>query len=600
MGSIKIHVPLDAYNNANRIDRQRTPCLPAATGFGLINNSDKENLGGGSTSAAESNALALEQEVSRSVPAPIIHFFNHPSLVKRQSTVKESVAPAVATPRPSSNSSLIDSNNNHNHNPLNPLNRAYVNAFDLIMRHRNSGGEGARSMGTMNGSTAHHIGSGEGEKVSVGNAEKPVDEELTPKSNLTIPSKLSKQKSIHGSETTSPSTSSLCLSPATSYDSDSSLGHDLPLAEKGGQNENENENKEHAEVEGALGLSTGLFVRSRGLDLGGSDEEKEEEEEGNNVREDVRHQRTAQLSGFASCLFTAHSSESEGEDLPYESDHDDQDDVESIASSSSSSSSSNRRRPNYSSIHHSVFVSQSHESSDSGSDMGADSDSEDGDTGHIQDDDALYLPESPWLIQSSLPMIPKDNNSPSKSSRSRSTSPPSRTIASPLSSASSPPQPRHRISTLPSQSQPRPQPQPQFQPQPQHHYYHQTPPNHIQPPPSPHPIQRYILTEAPALPVYERYRPIPIRVPVLPCPYSYSNMIMYSCYSHAAGGPVEGDPSGRQPQEQVFGQGKREMSEQERLDEEWARKEERKLREEEEERLRIRRYAAEYSSPRLY
>lgn len=170
----QIHVPLESYNNANCIDRQRTPCLPAATGFGLINNSDKENLGGGSTSAAESNALALEQEVSRSVPAPIIHFFNHPSLVKRQSTVKESVAPDVATPRPSSNSSLIDSNNNNN--PLNPLNRAYVNAFDLIMRHRNSGGEGARSMGTMNGSTAHHIGSGEGEKVSVGNGGKPVDE----------------------------------------------------------------------------------------------------------------------------------------------------------------------------------------------------------------------------------------------------------------------------------------------------------------------------------------------------------------------------------------------------------------------------------------
>lgn len=176
----QIHVPLDAYNNANRIDRQRTPCLPAATGFGLINNSDKENLGGGSTSAAESNALALEQEVSRSVPAPIIHFFNHPSLVKRQSTVKESVAPAVATPRPLSNSPLINSNNNNNHNPLNPLNRAYVNAFDLIMRHRNglgiSGDGGARSPGTMNGSTAHHIRSGEGEKVSVGNAEKPVDE----------------------------------------------------------------------------------------------------------------------------------------------------------------------------------------------------------------------------------------------------------------------------------------------------------------------------------------------------------------------------------------------------------------------------------------
>lgn len=77
-------------------------------------------------------------------------------------------------------------------------------------------------------------------------------------------------------------------------------------------------------------------------------------------------------------------------------------------------------------------------------------------------------------------------------------------------------------------------------------------------------------------------------------------MIMYSCYSYTAGGPLGGDQSEVQPQEQVFGQGKREINEQERLDEEWARKEERKLREEEEERLRIRRYAAEYSSPRLY
>lgn len=368
----------------------------------------------------------------------------------------------------------------------------------------------------------------------------------------------------------------------------------MPLAEKEGEDDNEDEDEEHAGVKGALGLSTGLFVRSSGLNLGDSDEEKEEEEEDNIVREDVHHQRTAQLSDFASCLFTVHSSESEDEDLPYESDCDDQDDVDSVASSSSSSSSSsNRRRPNYSSIHHSVFVSQSHESSDSdsASDMDADSDPEDGNTGHIRDDDALYLPESPWLIQSPVPVIPKGNSSPLKSSRS--TSPlPSRTIASPLSSISSFPQSQHRISTLPTQ--------PQFQPQPQHHHYHQTPPNHIQPPPSPHPVQRYILTEAPALPVYERYRPIPIRVPVLPCPYSYSNMIMYSCYSYTAGGPLGGDQSEVQPQEQVFGQGKREINEQERLDEEWARKEERKLREEEEERLRIRRYAAEYSSPRLY
>lgn len=168
---------MDAYNNINRIDRQRTPCLPAATGLGLINNSDKENLDGGSTNA-EPNALALERE-ARSVPAPIIHFFNHPSLVKRQSTEKESIAPAVTTPRPLSNSQLINSDSDNN-NPLDTLNRAYVNAFDLIMRHRNGlgipVGEGARSSGTMNGNTADQIGSGEGEKIPVGKVDKPVDE----------------------------------------------------------------------------------------------------------------------------------------------------------------------------------------------------------------------------------------------------------------------------------------------------------------------------------------------------------------------------------------------------------------------------------------
>lgn len=567
------------------------PFFPAATGLGLIN-SDKENVGGGSTNAESTNALALERE-ARSVPPPIVHFFNHPSLVKRQSTVGKPAAPTVATPRPLSNSQLINSNDN---NSLD--NRAYVNVFDLIMRHRNglgiSVGDGTRSMEMMNGSTAMHSGSGEDEKVSVRKMDKPVDEELTPRSNPTIPSKSSIQKSIHGSETTSPSTSSLCLSPATSYDSDSSLGHeecshDMPLAEKEDDDDIEDEDKEHANAEGALGLSTGLFVRSRGLNSVDSDDEKEEEEEDNNVGEDAHHQRTAtaQLSGFASCFFTAQSSESKDKDSSHESNHNDQDDVESIASSSSSSSpSSNRRCPSYSSIRHSIFVSQSHESSDSDcdSDMDANSDTEDGDTRRVQDDDALYLPESPWLIQSPHPVIPKDNNSPSK--YTRSTSPPLRTMPSPLGSASSSSQPQHRIPSFLHQPQPQP--------------HHQTPSNHIQHPPSPQPAQRYILTEAPALPVYERYRPIPIRVPVNPCAYSYSNMIMYGCYSYTAGGPVGGGQSEIQPQEQIFGQGKKQMSEQERLDEEWTRKEERKLREEEEERLRIRRYAAEYSSPRLY
>lgn len=362
----------------------------------------------------------------------------------------------------------------------------------------------------------------------------------------------------------------------------------MPLAEKEGEDDNEDEDKEHGNVEGALGLSTGLFVGSRGLNSVDSDNGKEEEEEEeNNVGEDAHHQRTstAQLSGFASCFFTAQSSESKHKDSSHESNHNDQDGVESTASSSfSSSPSSNRRCPSYSSIRHSIFVSQSHETSDSecDSDVDANSDTEDGDTRRIQDDDALYLPESPWLIQSPHPVIRKDNNSPSK--YTRSTSPPLRTMPSPLGSASSSSQPQHRIPTFLHQPQP----------------YHQTPSNHIQHPPSPQPVQRYILTEAPALPVYERYRPIPIRVPVNPCAYSYSNMIMYGCYSYTAGGPVGGGQSEIQPQEQIFGQGKKQMSEQETLDEEWARKEERKLREEEEERLRIRRYAAEYSSPRLY
>lgn len=363
----------------------------------------------------------------------------------------------------------------------------------------------------------------------------------------------------------------------------------MSLAEKEGDDDNKDEDKERANVEGALGLSTGLFVRSRGLNSVHSDDEKEEEEEDNNVGEDAHHQKTAtaQLSGFASCFFTAQSSESKDKDSSHESNHNDQDDVESIASSSSSSSpSSNRRCPSYSSIRHSIFVSQSHESSgsDCDSDVNANSDTEDDYTLRIQDDDALYLPESPWLIQSPHPVIPKDNNSPSK--YTPSTSPPLRTMPSPLGSASSSSQPQHRIPTFLH----KPQPQP----------HHQTPSNHIQHPPSPQPVQRYILTEAPALPVYERYRPIPIRVPVNPCAYSYSNMIMYGCYSYTVGVPVGGGQSEIQPQEQIFGQGKKQMSEQERLDEEWARKEERKLREEEEERLRIRRYAAEYSSPRLY
>lgn len=167
------HVPLDAYNNTNRLEGRRTPFFPTATGLGLIN-SDKENVGGGSTNAESTNALALERE-ARSVPPPIVHFFNHPSLAKRQSTASKPSSPAAVTPRPLSNSQLINSNDN---NSLD--NRAYVNAFDLIMRHRNglgiSVGDGTRTMEMMNGSTAMHSGSGEDEKVSVGKMDKPVDE----------------------------------------------------------------------------------------------------------------------------------------------------------------------------------------------------------------------------------------------------------------------------------------------------------------------------------------------------------------------------------------------------------------------------------------
>lgn len=167
------HVPLDEYNNTNLLEGWKTPSFPAATGLGLIS-SDKENVGGGSTNAESTNALALERE-ARSVPPPIVHFFNHPSLVKRQSTVSKPTAPAVATPRPLSNSQLINSNDN---NSLD--NRAYVNAFDLIMRHRNglgiSVGDGTRAMEMMNGSTAMHSGSGEDEKLLIGKMDKPVDE----------------------------------------------------------------------------------------------------------------------------------------------------------------------------------------------------------------------------------------------------------------------------------------------------------------------------------------------------------------------------------------------------------------------------------------
>ncbi|ODN93486.1 hypothetical protein L198_05351 [Cryptococcus wingfieldii CBS 7118] len=402
------------------------------------------------------------------------------------------------------------------------------------------------------------------------------DPDATPKAEkATMDLRHQTRHSIHGSETTSPSMSSMCLSPASSCVSDSSPSE---TSDPTGSVQMSDSWSEKTPTKNEIRFMDGAF-----------EEEREGQDEG-------ECSTTIRITGFASGLFTS-SSESDSEDEAdderdetrkenivfsddelnewSDSDVEDSGDEEESGEDGDESGeeeggeeegdegdAETRQRPHPllappllaepcrppilpSSIH-SIFVAASFRS-DSSSDNGDGSDRDDPD-----EDAALFLPQSPWLIET--PPVAAASALPEELP---SRSPPARN-SPPHSQSSSPP----------SQSPPAPQ-------------GYECPPT----PPTP----RFVMTEAPALPVYEAHRPIPIRFPVYPCAY-YASHYMSVSYSAQGSWNSNSNLTSNGPLS-----GRREVSETERLDEEWAKKEEEKLREEEEDQGRIRKYAQEYS-----
>ncbi|TYJ58390.1 hypothetical protein B9479_000936 [Cryptococcus floricola] len=401
------------------------------------------------------------------------------------------------------------------------------------------------------------------------------DPDATPKAEkATMDLRHQTQHSIHGSETTSPSMSSMCLSPASSCVSDSSPS-------------------ETSDPAGSVQMSDSWSEKTPTNEIRFMDGAFEEEKEG---QDEGECSTTIRITGFASGLFTS-SSESDSEDeadnerdemrkenivfsddeLNEWSDSDDEDSGAEEESGEGGDESGEEeggeeegdegdaetrqcphprlalpllaepcRPPILPSSIHSIFVAASFRT-DSSSDDGDGSDRDD-----PEEDAALFLPQSPWLIETS-PVAAASALPEELPSRS----PPAR---------NSPP--RSQPSSPPSQSPPAPQ--------------------RYECPPTP-PTPRFVMTEAPALPVYEAHRPIPIRFPVYPCAY-YASHYMSVSYSAQGSSNSDSNLTSNGPLS-----GRREVSETERLDEEWAKKEEEKLREEEEDQGRIRKYAQEYS-----
>ncbi|WVQ73456.1 hypothetical protein IAR50_003028 [Cryptococcus sp. DSM 104548] len=399
--------------------------------------------------------------------------------------------------------------------------------------------------------------------------ERDEDPDATPKAEkIAMDLHHQTQRSIHGSETTSPSMSSMCLSPTSSCISDSSPSERsdpsgwVHMSESWSEKTPTNEIQFSGvifEEEGDRGECSTARITSFAPSLFASSSESDSEDEADDEQDETRS-RKENIVFSDDELNNWSDSDDDDSDAEQDDDVSESEDENEGDEINGGVEIEYRSRPllappispqacsppTPSPPFQSIFVAASFRS-DSSSDDGDRSERDDPD-----EDDALYLPQSPWFIESSP--VARPSVLPDKAPYR---SPPRQT--SPSCSRSISP---------PSQGLPAPAP----------------PPQKYECPPSP-PIPRYVMAEAPALPVYETHRPIPIRFPVYPSAYYASH---YTSVSYSAQGSsclTNNHPLG----------GTREMSETERLDEEWAKKEEQKLREEEEDRERIRKYAQEYS-----
>ncbi|WVN90782.1 uncharacterized protein L203_106025 [Cryptococcus depauperatus CBS 7841] len=427
------------------------------------------------------------------------------------------------------------------------------------------------------------------------------ESDLTPKAECHSITWARNGQSIHGSETTSPSTSSLCLSPATTYDSDSSDNQYLVMEMT---NNATGLNKVDSALEDfqtrgriserrrsfTISLNKTGHINGESRSEGDRNRCDLEKASGPRVQEALCNETTQNGNqGFAQKLPRTLSGHALALCAPIEENYDDAEDEENDELDALSASdffddeededaTENEKaeegkdvgesdddicvdqeeerdyciigttpHPTPTFVRQSLFVSQLSQSSDSESD----SDEEDKTP---KEDDALFLPKSPWLIQTTTSTKPSSSSTLSHCS------------------GPSPFQP-HTEGHLPLQQL--------HQRQPQHCPFSSAPSPQL-------PISTQIMAEAPALPVYEPHRPIPIRIPVFPvgrsCPNAHT-------YTSSTAGPLS---------KQHIANKKHILPEKEKLDEEWMKMEEEKLKQEEEDQQRVKRYAIEYNLTRWY